>query len=388
MVREVIGVADRARSPPDAVNVVMAHLTVRRRHLRRRRAGRPVDLRVQRARPASSRSRRALRGARPPAPAADAARALPGALQRRRRSRWTSASRTTPASSAWSRPTPATPARITDIPITAGRRLRTVHGTARRARGAAPTNSATTTCGCTLREPTRAGLRDDDRRRPAQRPGGAHRPGVRRRRRTRGTARPRPAPTGRPGSCSPTTAPPGQVSRPAGRGAVRRAARRGHRRRRRRADAAADEGRNTMRPVLLDMDGFASFRDAGARRLHRRRLLRPGRPDRLGQVDGHRRDDVRPVRVGAPLGPQGHGLARARPHRRPRHRQAGLRGRRASATSWPGSCAAPAATVSQRAASLERLADPRGLARPGDADRRAWPRTWTASPRPSRGCSA
>ena len=54
---------------------------LRRRHLRRRRAVRPVDLRVQR--PGQHLPRlRALRRARPPAPAAVAARARPGALQR------------------------------------------------------------------------------------------------------------------------------------------------------------------------------------------------------------------------------------------------------------------------------------------------------------------
>ncbi len=44
-------------------------------------------------------------------------------------------------------------------------------------------------------------------------------------------------------------------------------------------------------------------------------------------------------------------------------------------------------TVSQRAASLERLADPRGLARPATRPSR-WPRTSTASTTPSRSCSA
>ena len=65
----------------DTVNLVMSHLTCVGGKLRRRRAVRPVHLRVQRARGHLPRHR-ALRGARPPAPAAGAARAGPGALQR------------------------------------------------------------------------------------------------------------------------------------------------------------------------------------------------------------------------------------------------------------------------------------------------------------------
>ena len=114
-----------------------------------------------------------------------------------------------------------------------------------------------------------------------------------------------------------------------------------------------------MRPIVLDLHGFALVPRRGTRRLHRRRLLRTRRPDRLRQVHGDRRDDVRPVRLGAAVGPQGHGLARTRAVGRPRHRQAGLRGRPASVTWWPANCAAPARQVNQRAASLERLADPR-----------------------------
>ena len=56
--------------------------------------------------------------------------------------------------------TPGTPARITDIPVTAGRRLRTVHGTLAEleARAGAYGDDYLRVY---LREPTRAGLRDD-----------------------------------------------------------------------------------------------------------------------------------------------------------------------------------------------------------------------------------
>ena len=200
-----------------------------RRHVRRRRAVRPVDLRVQRARRPSSRSRRTTSrsatctgGSRCPR--------LPRCTTAARRSRWTSASRTTPASSAWSRRAPAIPARVTDVPRHLGPAA--AHGPrhARRARGAGRPRSATTTCGCSCanrpapgcattpsrscRTPSRCASTPSSPR--PTRPG---RPEASRRRR------------GRPGSCSPTTAR-RHRSRPAGRGPVRRAARRGHRHRR------------------------------------------------------------------------------------------------------------------------------------------------------------
>ena len=66
---------------------------------------------------------------------------------------------------------------------------------------------------------------------------------------------------------------------------------------------------------------------SGDRRLHRRRLLRPGRPDRLRQVDRHRRDDLRPLRHGPALAGQADGDVRAGADRGPRHRPAGVRRR-------------------------------------------------------------
>ena len=83
-----------------------------------------------------------------------------------------------------------------------------------------------------------------------------------------------------------------------------------------------------MRPILAGHARLRVLPRADPCRLHRRRLLRPRRPHRVRQVDGDRRDDVRALRVGASLGPQGNGLPRAGTHRRPRHGQARLRGRR------------------------------------------------------------
>src|SRR6201996_4792330 len=56
--------------------------------------------------------------------------------------------------------TPGTPARITDLPVTAGRRLRSVHGTLAELEAQAASYGADY-LRVYLREPTRAGLRDD-----------------------------------------------------------------------------------------------------------------------------------------------------------------------------------------------------------------------------------
>ena len=103
-----------------------------------------------------------------------------------RRSRSTSASRTTPTVVCLVEATPTTPAKVTDMPITAGRRLRTVHGTVAETRPGRRI-SATTTCGSTCasrpgraargRSPTRcrtrwrcASTRSSPRRSPRPRP--------------------------------------------------------------------------------------------------------------------------------------------------------------------------------------------------------------------------
>ncbi len=124
---------------------------------------------------------------------------------------------------------PGTPARVTDIPVTAGRRLRTVHGTLAELEAQAG-DFGDDYLRVYLREPTRAGLRDDTvailpnalevRIDPEFAP---------------------PADEGRAAGRRPHRADPGAAvrrllrheggQRPAGRGAVRRAARRGHRHR-------------------------------------------------------------------------------------------------------------------------------------------------------------
>ena len=114
-----------------------------------------------------------------------------------------------------------------------------------------------------------------------------------------------------------------------------------------------------MRPVLLDMDGFAVVPRPDHRRLHRRRLLRAGRADRLGQVHRHRRDDLRALRHGAALEDRRErDPVRARPDRRPRHRAAGLRRRRPALRRRPGAAPDGKQIVTSSNARLERLARP------------------------------
>ena len=107
-----------------------------------------------------------------------------------------------------------------------------------------------------------------------------------------------------------------------------------------------------MRPVRLDMDGFASFREPTTSTSPDADYFALGRPDRCRQVDRDRRDDLRAVRHRAPLGRTRRRSARPRTDRRPRHRPAGLRRRRRSATSPPASCA----RTRQRRAAEERAA--------------------------------
>ena len=259
-VRQVIGVAHRRlRRRHGQPGDVAPHL--RRRHLRRRRAVGPVDLRVQRARDHLPRLR-ALRGARPPAPAAVAARARPGALQRRAARgglrRAGQHQRRLPGRGGPRHPGP-------------GHRP-PGH---RPGGGCAPCTarwpSSRRTAGgfgddylrVYLREPTRAGLRDDTvailpnalevRIDPEFAPPDRHATGPRRAAH-RAHAR---------GSCSPTTARTRDVSDPRVAALFARAARRGHRRRRRRADRGRadrrrlDEGR---KPDAPDHAGHARLR--------------------------------------------------------------------------------------------------------------------------------
>ena len=201
----------------------------------------------------------------PPAPAADAGRRRARCTTAERRWPSTSASRRTRRSSASSRPRPARRPRSPTSRSPAGRRLRTVRGTLAELSALARRWSATTSCGSWCASRPGPGCARRSRRccrtrwrcastRSSPRPSTAARP----RRRSR-------AHPGRAVRAS-TSARRG-VADPRVRGAVRRAAR---------ASARSE----LMRPVLLEMDGFAVVPRADHRRLHRRRLLRAGRADR------------------------------------------------------------------------------------------------------------
>ena len=128
---------------------------------------------------------------------------------------------------------------------------------------------------------------------------------------------------------------------------------------------------------------------AGDRRLHRRRLLRPRRTDRVGEVDHHRRHHVRPVRHRAPLGTVQRRLLRPRTDHQPVHRLPDLRRRPGSATRSSARSAASARRSSRRTpASNGSTTRPRA---PPPATRRQKPTSWPArsatSPPRSPTCS-
>ena len=267
---------------------------------------------------------------------------------------------------------PGTPAAVTDVPIQAGRRLRTLRGTV------AELSVLAEMVGddflrVWVREPARAGLREEvtallpnalevriDPEFAA--PVAATRPSHGARAHTGRAVRriPRHAagwPIPGSPSCSArcTTRSPADAPRAAGDGRVRVLPRAHH------------------------------------RRLRRRRVLRPGRAHRRGQVHGDRRDDVRPVRLGAALGQRAHGGARAGADRRPRHGAVRVRrrGRAAapSATSSPASCGAPRAAACRCAPpGWSGCAIPRAPAQPRRRPSR-WPTARRRPPRPSRSCS-
>ena len=129
-----------------------------RRHVRRRRAGRAVDLRIQRAGHRLP-GRGALRRVGSPAPPADPARAVPRRLQRgavrRRLRRAGQHPRGLPGAGHPDAPPPRSPT----FPITAGRRLRTVHGTVAELVARAD-EFGDDFLRVYVREPTSAGLRE------------------------------------------------------------------------------------------------------------------------------------------------------------------------------------------------------------------------------------
>ena len=142
----------------DAVNLVMAHLTV----LGGTFGGgeRAAQSIFEYSVPAGGLpAGRPLRRARPPAPAPGAGRAGAGALLRRAAGR-----RLRRAGQHERRllveATPTTPARVTDIPITAGRRLRTVHGTVAELAGMGG-DLGDDLLRVVVRERARAGLREE-----------------------------------------------------------------------------------------------------------------------------------------------------------------------------------------------------------------------------------
>ena len=147
---------------------------------------------------------------------------------------------------------PGTPAKVTDLPMTAGRRLRTVRGTVADL-AARATSSATTSCGSTSANRPAPGCARTSRG-AAQRARDPHRPGVR-----------RPVTHGR--AVDRDRTPPSELFADYCAAARRRrrrgctpcstAARRGDQP----ARPADDRDRLLMRPVRLDMDGFAAFRE-------------------------------------------------------------------------------------------------------------------------------
>ena len=220
-----------------------------RRRDGRRRARGAVHLRVPRAgdgvrrRPALRRARATCTGASrcpPPARCTTAGRRSPS----------TSASRTTRASCCLVEVTPTTPAKITEIPMTPGRRLRTVHGTVAELVGRAE-EFGEDYLRVYVREATRAGLREEVQ-----------------------DALPNaleiridpefaaPVDDGEPATDAVADRSPGELFAELLRGthgrrqAGRRRCSRGCTTR-----SPADRAGCDMRPVLLEMTGFASFRD-------------------------------------------------------------------------------------------------------------------------------
>ena len=358
MVRQIVAaltgrVQRRHRQPAD----VAPHL--HRRRVRRRASGPPSRSSSTASRRASSRSRRTTSpwatctgGSRCPR----TARCTTAA----RRSPSTSASRTTPASCAWSRrarpPRPASPTSRSPRAAGCGRSAGPCPSWKRRA-----ASFGEDYLRVWLREPTRAGLRDDTDRGPAERHRGADRPGIRR------------AVPLRPPRHGQRAADPGPAvrrvlrlgpgaGRPGG-GAVRATARRDHRRRPR-GLSREKECRHATDRAGHERVRFLPGADPG--RLHRCGLLRARRPHRIRQVDRHRRDDVRALRVGSALGPEGNGLPRARADHGPGDRQARLRNRGPALRRGPRTAPGQAARSASGPRAWSGWPTRHGLAEPGE----------------------
>ena len=229
---------------------------------------------------------------------------------------------------------------------TAARGCARSRGHARGARGARGRASATRTSGSSSHETgaRRAGRR---RARAARRPG------------RRGAARaPRPTAAGDRAATRADAAPHELfASYLAEQEYRRRPARRAVR-----PSCSTTETTRLMRPVRLELAGFGVVPRADDGRLRRRRLLRARRPDRLGQVDRHRRDLLRALRQRAPLRPPA--CRRAGHHLGAQEAKVALdlRRRRASATSRRASCGGRRRAPTTPEARLERLGDGEVLA--------------------------
>ena len=229
--------------------------------------------------------------------------------------------------------TPTTPAKITDMPITAGRRLRTVHGTV------AELVARADEFGDDFLRVVRPGT---DQRGPA--------------------GEPSPTRCRTPWRCASTRSSPPSVNpaqpdrqprRPLPGRAVRRILRRGRRRRRPGAGAVRRSCTTGSPRPARRAEGHACDRCCWTWTASRRSATRPTvdftdadyfalvGADRVGQVDRHRRHDLRPLRVGAALAGPADGHVRAGPDRQPRHGAAGVRRRDASGTSSPANCGGP-----------------------------------------------
>ena len=256
----------------------------------------------------------ALRRAGPPAPARSRSSARARCTTAAARSRSTSARRRTPRRCPSWRSPPARAARVREVPITAAVPLRTVRGTLAEL---AELDPARRGCGCTCG--SRPGPACARRCRSCC-PGRWRSASTRSCCPTAGQRRPhRPArrPLA-PASCSPTTWTAGGTPT-TGVGELFDELLRGGRA----TDATAAAGPARLhRLPRTDHCG-----------LHRRRLLRPGRADRLGQVHRARRDLLRPLRHGAALGRPA-GIATRSPRRRPRP-GSGWSSRRPAPGSWP-----------------------------------------------------
>ena len=229
--------------------------------------------------------------------------------------------------------TPTTPARVTEIPITAGRRLRTVHGTVAELAGMGG-DLGDDLLRVVVRERARAGLREEV---TELLPNALE---------VRIDPEFAASVTGSRPSTGGADRSPGELFREyLGTRAVddRRVEELFARLHDRIGDISLGAGRAPDAAGAAGDGGVRGIPRARRRRLHRGGVLRAGRADGVRKVHGDRRADVRPVRHRAALGRPASRGAGARAERGPGCRAAGVRRPGRSATSPSGSCAAPRA---------------------------------------------